>query len=264
MEPKERPVAEPTLANDVPRKPKLCKVFVKRFQPQKDPRALQHWEREVEALRHVGTHANIVQITHSDAVSLTITLRWAAGHSLDHFIKSDTKRCTLTHEDARLLWKQISSALAYTHSKSIIHDDVKPHNIVWNEQLKHAVLIDFGAALVNPESLPEGGWTPSGTPPYTPPEFFEKKKCQAGDVWALGVTLLFAFGEIPLPDGSWFLPHVFENEDVKDEMMQWLSRIESMGKSLDHAGDGSLLAQMLHWSPEQRISSDDLARHLEA
>ncbi|KAI8157558.1 hypothetical protein K4K49_005231 [Colletotrichum sp. SAR 10_70] len=146
MEPRERPVAEPTLANDVP--------------------------------------ANIVQITHSDAVSLTITLRWAAGHSLDHFIKSDTKRCTLTHEDARLLWKQISSALAYTHSKSIIHDDVKPHNIVWNEQLKHAVLIDFGAALVNPESLPEGGWAPSGTPPYTPPEFFEKKKCQAGDVWA--------------------------------------------------------------------------------
>ncbi|KAF5518712.1 Serine/threonine-protein kinase ppk34 [Colletotrichum aenigma] len=264
MECNELFVAEPTLINDVPEKPKLFKVYIKKFERQEDPRALQHWEREAEALRHVGTHANIVQITHSDAVSLTITLRWAPGYSLDHFIKSDTKRCTLTHDDARLLWKQMSSALAYIHSKSTIHDDVKPHNIVWNEQLKYAVLIDFGAALVNPESLPEGGWTPSGTPPYAPPEFFEKKKCQAGDMWALGVTMLFAFGDIPLPDGSWILPHVFENEDAKDEMMQWLLRIESKGKSLDHAGDGSLLAQMLHWNPGPRISSDDLVRHLEA
>ncbi|KAK2749080.1 serine threonine protein kinase, partial [Colletotrichum kahawae] len=244
------------------RKPKLCKVFIKKFQLQKDPRALQHWEREVEALRHVGTHANIVQITHSDAVALTITLLWAPGRSLDLFIESDTKQCTLTHDDARLLWEQISGALAYTHSKSVVHDDVKPHNIVWDEQLKHAVLIDFGAALVNPESLPEGGWTPSGTPPYAPPEFFEKKKCQAGDVWALGVTMLFAFGDVPLPDGTWILPHAFEDEDVKDEMMQWLLKVESMRKSLDHEGDGALLSQMLQWSPDERIESDELARRL--
>ncbi|KAJ3957880.1 hypothetical protein N0V92_005557 [Colletotrichum tropicale] len=206
--------------------------------------------------------ANIVQLTHSDAVSLTITLRWAPGYSLDHFIKTDTKRCTLTRDDAKLLWKQMSSALAYTHSKSIIHDDVKPQNIVWDEKRKHAVLIDFGAALVNPESLPEGGWTPSGTPPYAPPEFFEKKKCQAGDVWALGVTMLFAFGDIPLPDGAWILPHVFENEDVKDEMMQWLLKIDIMRKSLDSGVDGSLLAQMLQQSPGERIGSDELARRL--
>ncbi|KAI8260726.1 hypothetical protein K4K58_001801 [Colletotrichum sp. SAR11_239] len=222
--------------------------------------------KEVKELaRHAigGKLANIVQLTHSDAVSLTITLRWAPGYSLDHFIKPDTKRCTLTRDDAKLLWRQMSSALAYTQSKSIIHDDVKPHNIVWDEQLKHAVLIDFGAALVNPENLPDGGWTPSGTPPYAPPEFFEKKKCQAGDVWALGVTMLFAFGYIPLPDGAWILPHVFVNEDVKDEMMQWLLKIEIMRKSLDSGLDGSLLAQMLQQSPDERIGSDELARRLE-
>ncbi|KAK2049438.1 hypothetical protein LZ31DRAFT_538304 [Colletotrichum somersetense] len=129
---------------------------------------------------------------------------WALGHSLDLFIESDAKQCTLTRDDARLVWKQVSSALANTHLKSIIHHHVRPNNIVWGEQFKYAVLTDSGAALVNPESLPEGGWTSPGTPPYAPPEFFEKKKCQAGDMWALDVTMLFAYGDIPCLVGHGF------------------------------------------------------------
>lgn len=159
-----------------------------------------------------------------------------------------------------MLWGQISSALAYLHANSITHDDVKPDNIMWDLTTQHSVLIDFGAAL-NHKELPADWFNPSGTPPYAPPEYLQRRKGSAGDVWALGVTMLFAFKYVKLPDGDWILPHTFEDEVVLDEMKGWLSEIEAWRKQLAN-GHHDLIADMLEQNPGKRIIAADLEQGL--
>lgn len=81
--------------------------------------------------------------------------------------------------------------LAHLHSTcSLMHDDVKPENIMWDPVSRNGVLVDLGAAL-NHKALPDDFFNPSGTPPYAPPEYLRRRKGRAGDVWALGVTMFF-------------------------------------------------------------------------
>ncbi|WYZ44064.1 hypothetical protein EsH8_VII_000500 [Colletotrichum jinshuiense] len=241
------------------------RAVIKRFRHREDPRTPQRWRNEVDALNLAGAHDKITLILASDPGDLTITLRHEPGRSLDLYIDPGTRHTTLSPADADLVWSHVSGALAYLHSRSILHDDVKPDNIIFSPAAPHprAVLIDFGAALVNPSFLPSGGWTPSGTPPYAPPEFLQRRKGYAGDIWGLGVTMLFCLGRVPLPDGEWILPHVFEDEAVRGEMVAWLGRVEEL-RGAEVGGERGLLAEMLNPDPDARIGSGELARRLAA
>lgn len=131
---------------------------------------------------------------------------------------------------------------------------------MWDRTTQHSVLIDFGAAL-NHKILPPDWFNPSGTPPYAPPEFLQRKKGSAGDVWALGVTMLFALKYVKLPDGEWILPHVFENEVVLEEMRSWLKEVEGWRQELVDGVHG-LLAEMLEEDPNKRIAATELELQL--
>lgn len=133
---------------------------------------------------------------------------------------------------------------------------------MWDQAAQHSVLIDFGAAL-NHNVLPENWFNPSGTPPYAPPEFLQRRKGSAADIWALGVTMLFAFKYVKLPDGEWILPHVFENALVLEEMRSWLSEVERWRQVLAEGVHG-LLADMLEQDPNQRILAEELELQLKA
>jgi serine/threonine protein kinase len=203
---------------------------------------------------------NITMILDSNENKLSITLRFEPGQSLDKHSDSQ-KQSTLSQTDCQVIWKQMSSALAYLHSNSVTHDDVKPENIMWHGEGQRSVLIDFGAALdytVQPAEL----FNPSGTPPYVPPEFLQRRKCSAGDVWALGIVMVYVLGHIGLPDGNWLLPGVFEDDAVLQEMLVWLAMIEELRKSV--ISTDLVLSRMLEADPESRITSSELLRRLEA
>jgi serine/threonine-protein kinase len=87
-----------------------------------------------------------------------------------------------------LLARQIAGALAYVHSKGIIHRDVKPDNIRVDVtgQVK---LVDFGIAKSEDLSLTGAGFT-VGTPYYMAPEQIRGlKPTHLVDVYAFGVLL---------------------------------------------------------------------------
>lgn len=158
------------------------------------------------------------------------------------------------------IWGQIADALAYLHSLSIIHDDVKPDNIMWSSHEQRAVLIDFGAALID---MPQGYFNPSGTPNYAPPEFLHRKKSVKGDIWGLGITMLFAFGYVPLPMGEWILPVALDRgTEARNEMLAWLDQVEALRTEL--AESRPLAAAMLDADPDARIDSAGLVRQLGA
>lgn len=76
--------------------------------------------------------------------------------------------------------------MIYPHNKDIIHNDIKPANITYSP-LHGPVLIDFGLATSANEIMMTGG-----TPWYVPPDLIvEQQRGAPGDVWALGITMLY-------------------------------------------------------------------------
>lgn len=51
---------------------------------------------------------------------------------------------TITEKDAKHIITQILSALHYLHSKGIVHRDIKPQNMLFEQKTKLVKLIDFG------------------------------------------------------------------------------------------------------------------------
>jgi serine/threonine protein kinase len=91
--------------------------------------------------------------------------------------------------------REIGSALGAAHADGLIHRDVKPGNILLDDQ-GHAALTDFGVALdagskgaPDPLTLAGSGLT-AGTPQYMAPEQMREAELDGrADLYALGVVL---------------------------------------------------------------------------
>lgn len=95
--------------------------------------------------------------------------------------------------------KKISEALAYAHSRGIIHRDIKPDNIMFRPD-GTPVLVDFGIARVLNFStkLTQTGVS-IGTPYYMSPEQCRGEKPDGqSDIYSLGVVLFeLLTGDVP-------------------------------------------------------------------
>ncbi|KAM5535421.1 hypothetical protein V8D89_010943 [Ganoderma adspersum] len=91
---------------------------------------------------------------------------------------------------------QIADAVAFLHSKGIVHRDIKDENVVLGPAGK-CVLIDFGSSGL----VKKGGWdTFSGTLDYAGPEILRGERYfgKEQDVWAFGVVAyVMLVGECP-------------------------------------------------------------------
>ncbi len=94
------------------------------------------------------------------------------------FIEGESLRVTLdkrgklpVREVLRIL-HNVVDALAYAHSRGVVHRDIKPGNILMSGS--HAVVTDFGVAKALSAAIPIAGHTTSGmaigTPAYMAPE----------------------------------------------------------------------------------------------
>ncbi|KPM50906.1 hypothetical protein ACG83_36070 [Frankia sp. R43] len=82
----------------------------------------------------------------------------------------------------------VAEALAYAHAHDVIHRDIKPHNILFDER-NQVKVADFGIAKIIPAS---GGTVRglTGTPIYMAPEqMFGGRLGPYTDVYALGVVM---------------------------------------------------------------------------
>src|ERR1700757_2711318 len=89
----------------------------------------------------------------------------------------------------------MAQALQYVHQKGIIHNDIKPANILYDHD-RGAILIDFGLSTQVGSPLCTGG-----TPWYMAPEFLaDKKRGPPADILALGVVALYLLRHTSLPE----------------------------------------------------------------
>lgn len=96
-------------------------------------------------------------------------------------------RGALPTEQVRLLLRNMADALDYAHQKGVIHCDLKPPNILLDEN-QNAILCDFGIAQLvteRPTEADEGQL--AGTPYYMAPEQWDAAPTGSWtDVYALG------------------------------------------------------------------------------
>lgn len=95
----------------------------------------------------------------------------------------------LPNEDALRVMQRIGSALDAAHNRGVIHRDVKPANILFDEH-GEPYLSDFGIVKLTEATGQLTGSGMVGTPAYMAPEMMDKGGLSPQvDVYALGVTL---------------------------------------------------------------------------
>lgn len=118
------------------------------------------------------------------------------------------KTHTLAKKDIVAIGQDLLNSLEATYQQRIVHRDIKPDNIMFRENGKHAVLVDFGLVRdLNEESLTKTFFMRGpGTALYSAPEQLNNNKALIDwrtDQFALGITLCQALlGVHPFDAGS--------------------------------------------------------------
>ncbi|KHN94665.1 Protein kinase-like domain protein [Metarhizium album ARSEF 1941] len=221
-------------------------------------------------VRYYGGDARYLSLymEHIDAPDLTAPNRWR-NKQTDFF--------TGTRHDAMRILRDIAGALGYIHDRQLVHNDVKPGNILYSPE-RGAVLCDFGLSTPAANSPSSGG-----TPYYVPPEFIgTNMRGPASDVWALGITMLYALREISFPDSRagrqhprplyWLIsgvnnpgaPHKHGNgRPAASQMRAWLEEIfEARGRLNPADRLERLVKDMLTPNPNHRITMDKVWQEL--
>lgn len=99
---------------------------------------------------------------------------------------------TMTEEQIWKVIHDVASGLAYLHNQEIIHQDIKPDNILI-DPLGNYVITDFGISVQSRSTLRKSMniTSGSGTTAYMGPERFSKDPMpvKASDIWSLGATV---------------------------------------------------------------------------
>jgi Protein kinase domain len=134
-------------------------------------------------------HPGIVSVfdVGEDEVNLDpyIVLEYVAGEALNRILARERK---LPLERALQLTEEIATALEYAHEQGVTHRDIKPGNILVNQEGR-AKIADFGIAKLSLATLTIPGRV-LGTPAYMAPEQLSGTSSDGrSDLFSLGVIL---------------------------------------------------------------------------
>lgn len=123
----------------------------------------------------------------------------------------------------------------------VVHQDIKPANLILARDSGELYLVDFGAARLRPATVPGGGKTAIfGTPGYAAPEQFQGQSEPRSDVYALAATLY----------------HLATDDDPGEHLFDF-PRLAHMGYI------GQILRGALQRDPTARPSATELRVQLE-
>jgi len=218
-----------------------------------DGEALKRFEREARAAAALN-HPHIATLFafERDGARTFIAMELMGGESLRERIR----RGPLPITEALAIARDVAGALALAHRRGIVHRDVKPENLMFDED-GVVKLMDFGLARAAQASRMTMTGSTLGTAAYMPPESVRGAAAAPGDVFALGVVLHeMLAGELPFSgENPWALFHNLANEDPKPLRAARAEAPEAVE---------ALVKRMLVKDPEQRPDATMVARELAA
>ena len=174
---------------------------------------------------------------------LYIVMPYLPGGSLRQHLEN----APLPFEQCVIITERIAWALDAAHAENIIHRDVKPHNILLDEQ-GQAFLADFGVARLMDEEGTDKTVTMVGTPEFIAPEQgLDGKLTTQADVYQLGATLFYMLtGQQPFNGSSFQL--------IAQHMSQPVPSAEALNPSLP-AGTDAILQRAMAKAPLDRYQT---------
>ncbi len=230
-------------------------VAIKVLPPEStDPESTERFRREARTAASLN-HPNIVPLyTFGEGEGiLYFVMGYVSGESLRDRIK---RLGRIEAGEARRILVEIAGALHYAHEQHVVHRDVKPDNILLEDETGKPMLTDFGVAksATGGETLTQLG-TALGTPYYMSPEQAagEKQIDGRSDLYSLGVIgYQMLAGQLP-----------FEGETVREVLLQHVTREPVALKTLAPAAPDDLVRAItacLAKQPEDRVSTADVLR----
>jgi serine/threonine protein kinase len=164
------------------------------LQHLQDWKQLELFEREAKVLSQLS-HPQIPQyldyfhVDTPDNRAFYIVQQLAPGKPLTEWVQSGWRG---TEAEIKDITRQLLEILQYLHQQSppLIHRDIKPHNIIRNDD-GQVFLVDFGAVQNVYQNTLLKGSTVAGTYGYMSPEQFRGSAVPASDLYGLGATVLY-------------------------------------------------------------------------
>ncbi|MHC4877728.1 MAG: serine/threonine-protein kinase [Planctomycetota bacterium] len=249
----------------------------------------QRWERFQQEARTFAKlrHANIVPVfsfgRHDDfayyvmqyveGVSLSRVIAELRDHSTVSFssLISAESGSTVPADSAttpaanrglkRDSWKQfariatqVAQALRQAHRQGVLHNDVKPANLLIDASARVWVT-DFGLAEELDSDNTDAD-TVTGTLRYMPPERFEGKADETSDIYSLGVTLFELVTREPAFDAS-------DRSELLTEIAAGnLRRPRDINPEIPAALEAIILKSTARQADERYLTAGDLASDL--
>ncbi|XP_010916795.3 mitogen-activated protein kinase kinase kinase 18 [Elaeis guineensis] len=200
---------------------------------------------------HVVSYLGFDITSETNGVYYNLFMEYAARGSLSDEIKKEGGR--LDELAIRSYSCQILHGLAYLHSNSIAHCDVKGQNVLIGSDGR-AMIADLGCARWMADDHSRDCLQLRGTPMYMAPEAARgEEQGTPADVWALGCTVVeMATGRAPWPEVSdpiAALHRIAFSTDVP-ELPSWIS---------DEGKD--FLDKCFRRDPDERWSAEQLLKH---
>ena len=219
------------------------KEFVERFQRE---------ARTSAKLEHPGI-IPIYRVGKSGRV-IYFVMKFLRGKPLSSVLAA---RGTLPPGEIRLVLVQVARALAYAHKSGIVHRDIKPDNIMFDEH-GQAVVTDFGIAKAASGGKLTGTGMSIGTPHYMSPEQARAQSLDGrSDIYSLGVVAYQCLtGRVPFDgEDSFSIGYKHIMEEIPTPPLE----------TYDQRTLFEVVKRMMTKSPDDRFqSAEDLVQALEA
>lgn len=151
-----------------------------------DPQFRERFEREIKMIASLE-HPAIVPVYDMGDIDGQpyFVMRFMTGGSLSDMIE----RGSIPIADTAKIIERIAQGLAYAHRKGVIHRDLKPDNILFDDD-GEPFISDFGVAKISESASNLTGSGVIGTPAYMSPEQAQGTEIDMrSDVYGLGVIV---------------------------------------------------------------------------
>src|SRR5438128_2529268 len=219
------------------------KEFVERFQREARTSAkLEH--PSIIPIYRVGKSGRVIYFV----------MKFLRGKPLSSVLAA---RSTLPPAEIRQILVQVARALAYAHKSGIVHRDIKPDNIMFDEH-GLAVVTDFGIAKAASGGKLTGTGMSIGTPHYMSPEQARAQPLDGrSDIYSLGVVAYQSLtGRVPFDgEDSFSIGYKHIMEEIPTPPLE----------TYDQRTVFEITKKMMAKAPDERFqSADELVQVLEA
>ncbi len=221
------------------------KLLHRRF--AEDPEFVERFRREASSAAGLN-HPNIVQVFDRGAWDGTyyIAMELLAGRNLKQVVREHGALDPALAVDIVL---QILKAARFAHRRGVVHRDIKPHNVIVDEEGR-AKVTDFGIARAGASDMTETG-SIMGTAQYLSPEQAQGHPVDArSDLYSIGVVLYELLTGAPPFDAD--SPVTIALKQVSEDPLPPATRNPAVPPGLD-----AVVMRALRKDPDERFQDAD-------